>query len=276
MADTAAARRPAPPLRTYLRLIWTWSRAMAQYPLSLALLGLAQSLSVIVELIAVLVVFGHAHTLAGFTAREALLVYGLAGTAFGLADLLIGQVERLGDHIRTGTFDTMLIRPASPLVQLAADEFSPRRLGKVIPALACLTWALATAGIDWTLQRALTVPLLLASGAAICCATWILGACLQFFITEARQAANSITYGGKALTEYPLAVFGTDTARWATFALPLAFVSWQPALYLLDRPDPTGLPDQLRHTAPAAALLLCALAALAWRTGLRHYRSTGS
>ncbi|WP_017593180.1 ABC transporter permease [Nocardiopsis potens] len=275
MADTPD-RRPAPPARTYLRLIWTWSRAMAQYPLSLAFLGLAQSLSVTIELIAVLTVFGHARTLAGFTATEALLVYGLAGTAFGTADLLIGQVERLGAHIRSGAFDTMLIRPVSPLVQLAADEFSPRRLGKLLPALACLAYALATADIDWTPARALTLPLLIASGAAICCATWLIGACLQFFIAEAREAANSITYGGKALTEYPLAVFGTDTARWATFALPLAFVSWQPALHLLDRPDPTGLPEQLRHAAPAAALLLTALAALAWRTGLRHYRSTGS
>ncbi|MFC7740652.1 ABC transporter permease [Nocardiopsis composta] len=275
MADTAAARRPAPPLRTYLRLIWTWSRAMAQYPLSLALLGLAQSLSVIVELIAVLVVFGHAHTLAGFTTREALLVYGLAGTAFGLADLLIGQVERLGDHIRTGTFDTMLIRPASPSSNSPpTNSPPPPRQGHPRPRLPDLGTGHRRHRLDPPARP--HPPLLLASGAAICCATWILGACLQFFITEARQAANSITYGGKALTEYPLAVFGTDTARWATFALPLAFVSWQPALYLLDRPDPTGLPDQLRHTAPAAALLLCALAALAWRTGLRHYRSTGS
>ncbi|WP_028647851.1 ABC transporter permease [Nocardiopsis sp. CNT312] len=278
MAEThaPAPERLAWTLRTYVRLAWTWCRALAQYPASLLLLTGMVVLASAAEMGAVAIVFGHAGTLVGFTVFEGLLVYALAATAFGCADLLMGSVERLGQHIRTGSFDAMLVRPVSPLVQLATDGFSPRRLGKVVPALAVLAVSLTVCDIDWTVSRALMLPVLLASSIALCCAVWLAASCTQFVATDAREAANSLTYGGQALTEYPLALYGRGIVRAVTFAVPLAFVSWQPALYLLDRPDPTGLPAALRWAAPAVAVLSCVLAAAAWRSGLRRYRSTGS
>ncbi|MEV2278174.1 ABC-2 family transporter protein [Nocardiopsis sp. NPDC049922] len=264
------------PLRAYVRLAWTWCRALAQYPTSLILLTVFVSLGALAEMTAVLIVFGHAGELAGFGVHEGLLVYGLSATAFGCADMLMGSVERLGRHIRSGAFDTMLVRPVPTLVLLATDQFTPRRLGKIVPAVGALTVALVACDIDWTPARVLTLPVLLVSAIALCCAVWVAGACIQFVLPEAHVAANSLTYGGQALTEYPLAVYGGAVVRSVTFVVPLAFVSWQPALFLLGRPDPTGLPDALRFAPPVAALLMCAVAALCWRAGLRRYRSTGS
>ncbi|GAB3704107.1 ABC transporter permease [Nocardiopsis oceani] len=292
MADTFSPKRPGPTprpasaanrlsaarraLHTYVLLAWTWCRAVTRYPMALSLFTVGLALSTLAEMGAVLVVFGHAGTLVGFTVYEGLLVYALAATAFGGAELLMGSVDRLGDHVRTGSFDTMLVRPVSPLIQLATDQFSPRRLGKLVPALAVLVVALVMSDIDWTLGRALMVPVLVVSGTAICCAVWLIGACLQFFVTDAREAANSLTYGGQALTEYPLAIYGKSLVRSVTYVVPLAFVSWQPALLVLDRPDPLGMPEFLRYAGPVIAVLVCAGAALVWRLGLRHYRSTGS
>lgn len=264
------------PLRAYLLLAWTWCRALAQYPTSLVLMTLATSIGVFAEIGAVLVVFGHAGRLEGFSLAEGLLIAGLAATAFACADMLLGNVERLGQHIRAGTLDAMLVRPVPPLVQMATDRFAPRRLGRIVPGTVVVAFALAACDIDWTPGRVLMLPVLLGSGTAICCAVWVIGACLQFFVADAREAANSITYGGQALTEYPLAIYGRDLVRAVTFVLPLAFVTWQPVLYLLDRPDPTGLPDALRHATPLVAAVLCLVAAACWRFGLRHYRSSGS
>jgi len=58
--------------------------------------------------------------------------------------------------------------------------------------------------------------------------------------------------------------------------LPLGFVSYYPALFLLDRPDPLGLPDWTRLLSPIAALALGACAYFGWCIGVRHYQSTGS
>lgn len=278
MADLLTRTRESVlwPVRTYLLLAWTWCRALAQYPVSLIMMALATSLGVFAEIGAVLVVFGHAGRLVGFSLAEGLLVAGLAVTAFACADMIMGMVENLGQHIRTGTLDAMLVRPVPPLVQMAADRFAPRRLGRIVPGAAITTTALIACDISWTPGKALMLPVLLVSGTVICCTVWVLGACLQFFVADAREAANSITYGGQALTEYPLAIYGRDVVRAVTFVLPLAFVTWQPALYLLDRPDPTGLPDFLRLATPFVAVAMCVVAAACWRSGLRHYRSTGS
>ncbi|NUK62522.1 ABC-2 family transporter protein, partial [Streptomyces lunaelactis] len=61
-----------------------------------------------------------------------------------------------------------------------------------------------------------------------------------------------------------------------TFVVPLAFVNWLPALYVLGRPYPLDLPQWLAFLPPVVAAVCCWLAALAWRVGLRSYRSTGS
>lgn len=269
------AHRPRA-VTAYPRLAWTWTRAMAQYPTSMAMFTVTAFVATCAELSAVFMVFAHAGRISGFVIDEALLFYGLAGVTFSTTDFLMGSVERLGRHIRLGTFDTMLVRPVSPLVQLATDEFSPRRLGKVVPAAAALGYALAHTGIDWTPARAAAVPLLICCGIVICGSIWTIGACIQFFVTEAGEVANSVTYGGQALTEYPLAIYGHGVVRAVTYVVPLAFVSWQPGLYLLGRADPLGMPAVLRYAPPLVAAVLAALAALVWRTGLRHYRSTGS
>jgi ABC-2 type transport system permease protein len=88
--------------------------------------------------------------------------------------------------------------------------------------------------------------------------------------------ANAFTYGGDAMTQYPLTIYPVEVVKAMTFVVPVAFVNWYPALFVLDLPDPYGLPAALRFLSPVAAAVVCLLAALAWRAGVRHYRSTGS
>jgi ABC-2 type transport system permease protein len=60
------------------------------------------------------------------------------------------------------------------------------------------------------------------------------------------------------------------------YAVPGAFVAYFPALALLDRPDPLGLPDALRYASPVVAVVAVLGAGLLWRSGIRHYQGTGS
>ena len=79
------------------------------------------------------------------------------------------------------------------------------------------------------------------------------------------------------MTQYPLTVFPRELVKALTFVLPLAFVNWYPCLYLLGRDDPFGLPAWLQFASPvAAARCSWPPPLLVWRTGVRHYTSTGS
>jgi ABC-2 type transport system permease protein len=264
------------PVRVYLLLAGTWLRAAAQYPASMVMLVATQTVVSSLDLAAILIIFGHTSRLGGFSLPEVMFLYGTAGVSFSAADILLGTAERLGEHIRQGTLDALLLRPVSPLVQLATEDFSPRRIGKFVPAITVLASALPRLDVHWTAGRIATVPLMIAGGVWIFSALWVLSATWQFVVVDGRQATNSVTYGGGYLTQYPLSIFGRDALRGLTWVVPLAFVNWEPALYVLDRPDPLGLPVFFRFAAPLVAALLSLLAALAWRAGLRHYRSTGS
>ncbi|MFA1550385.1 ABC transporter permease [Actinomadura chokoriensis] len=272
MAEPAVAGA----VRVYGLLAWTWIRAAAQYPVSMVLLALTTAFVTGLDVAAIVLLFAHAPRIAGFTAPEVLFLYGTASLAFGLSDIALGTTERLGEHVRRGTLDAMLVRPVSPLVQVATEEFSPRRFGKLVPAVLVLGYALAAVDVPWTPGRVAMVPVMVLAGTAIFGGLWVLAGAVQFLLVDSHGASKSMTYGGAFLTQYPMTMFARDFVRGVTFVVPLAFVNWQPALYVLDRPDPLGLPAAARFASPAVAVLMCVLGGLAWRAGLRHYRSTGS
>jgi ABC-2 type transport system permease protein len=58
--------------------------------------------------------------------------------------------------------------------------------------------------------------------------------------------------------------------------VPLAFVSYYPVLFVLDKPVPLGLPPWTGLLSPLVAAVVAVLAGIAWRAGIRRYRSTGS
>ncbi|MEV7006769.1 ABC-2 family transporter protein [Streptosporangium sp. NPDC051022] len=261
-------------IRTYLLLAWTWTKASAQYPGQLAMLTLGSLVVTTLDVAAIWVIFEHTRSLAGFDRTEMMFLYGTSSLSFALSDMLFGNVDRLSQHIRAGTFDTMLIRPAGAFVQMAVDQFGVHRLGRILQATAVLAVALPRLDPPWS--RAWMVPLMILCGVVIFASIFALGGALQFLLTDAPEVANAFTYGGTTLTQYPLSIYAGELVRGVTFVVPLAFVNWQPALFVLNRPDPLGLPYWLRFAGPAAALALAAVAALAWRTGIRRYRSTGS
>jgi ABC-2 type transport system permease protein len=261
---------------TYLRLAWTWMRAAAQYPVSMVLFGLAAALVTSLDFVAIWLMFLRAPRIAGFTAPEVLFLYGTSGLSFQVSDVLFGTTERLGEHVRKGTLDALLVRPVSPLIQLATEDFSPRRFGKLIPIGLVLWLSIPRLPMHWTPLRAAMVPVMVVTGVVIFGAFWVLTAALQFVLVESQGATKSVTYGGSFLTQYPLSIFNRDVIRGLTFVIPLAFVNWEPSLYVLGKADPLGLPGFVRFAGPLVAVLLCLLAVPAWNAGLRHYRSTGS
>lgn len=170
----------------------------------------------------------------------------------------------------------MLVRPVPVLAQVAADRFALRRLGRITQGLVVMTWGISVLEVDWTAGKVLLVPVMVVAGAAIFAAVLVAGAAFQFIAGDAAEVQNSFTYGGCTMLQYPPTVFGRDLLRGVTFVVPLAFVNWMPALYVLGRPVPLGLPQWTAFLSPLVAFLLFLPASLAWRAGVRSYRSTGS
>ena len=253
-----------------------WIRSALAYPTSFVLMLVSNALITATDFIAVLLMFSHIKSFGGFTLGEMALLYGTASMALGLADLFTGSIERIGQRIRTGELDVWLIRPVPAFIQAVADNFAVRRLGRPLQAGLVLVIALGTLELDWTLAKGILLVLSLLTGSIIFASIFVLGAAFQFISIDSAELANSFTYGGQQLTQYPLSIFGKDIIRAVTFVVPLAFVNYYPVLYLLGKPAPLGLPSWIGLLAPAVAVVMVGLTSLAWRGGLRRYRSTGS
>ncbi|WP_405933846.1 ABC transporter permease [Streptomyces sp. NBC_00827] len=263
-------------LRAYRMIAAMWIRSTMAYRASFAMTLFGNFLLTGLDFATILLMFSQVDRLGGYSLPEVAFLYGLGGTAFGLADLAFGTMDRLGRRVRDGTFDTLLVRPVSVLAQVAADRFAVRRIGRVTQGLLVLGYALVVLDVSWTPLKVLLIPLTLLSGSAIFAAVFVAGAAFQFVAQDASEVQNSFTYGGSTLLQYPPTVFAKDLVRGVTFVFPLAFVNWLPALYVLGRPYPIDLPTWVAFAPPLVAAGCCALAGLAWRAGLRSYRSTGS
>ncbi|WP_030793514.1 ABC transporter permease [Streptomyces sp. NRRL S-920] len=263
-------------LRAYRLISAMWIRSLMAYRLSFAMTALGNFAVTAFDFAAILLMFSQVDRLGGYSLPEIAFLYGASCTAFGLADLSLGSMDRLGKRVRDGTLDTLLVRPAPVLAQVAADRFGLHRLGRLTQGALVLTYALVVLDIAWSPLKVLLVPLMLVSGAGIFAALFVAGAAFQFVAQDAAEVQNAFTYGGTTLLQYPPSVFAKDLVRGVTFVLPLAFVNWLPALYVLGRPYPLDLPVWTAFTPPSVAVACLALAGLAWRAGLRSYRSTGS
>jgi ABC-2 type transport system permease protein len=263
-------------VHAYLLLARMWIRVAMSYRTSFVVLTLGQFLITGLDFVAIVIMFGNVDALGGFRLAEIGFLYGGSGICLGLADLVLGNIERLGTRIRMGTFDAMMVRPVPLYTQSCVDEFSLRRIGRITQASVVLVWSVAALDLDWSPMKVLMVPYLVVFGTLIFLAIFTLGAAFQFWTTDASEAANAFTYGGNTVTQYPLTIYPTEAVKALTFMVPVAFVNWYPSLFVLGRPDPLGLPQAMQFAAPVAALALCATAAFAWRTGVRRYRSTGS
>ncbi len=260
--------------RRYLDIAWLWIRAAWAYPASFIMLAIGNAMITSLDFVGLWIMFSHLDNLAGFTLPEVGLLYGAGSLGLGIADTLIGSVERIGVYVRTGRLDQMLTKPVPLLVQVCADQFTLRRLGRITQAVVVFGWAATY--VDWTPLRVLVAFSMAISGAAVFFGLFVGFSCIQFWTTDASEFANAFTYGGATVTQYPLSIFPREVLIALTFVIPVAFVNCYPALFILGRADPFGMPSWLQFVSPIAAVLTVAAALLIWRTGVRHYTSTGS
>jgi ABC-2 type transport system permease protein len=197
-----------------------------------------------------------------------LLVTGVTGTFFSYNVAFISR--RLG----RGQLDHTLVQPLPLWMSLLTEGFMPISMSAVVlPGAGLMLWALARLPVAVTPAWLLLLALhLLASTIVVIAFSFLWGSLAFWAPRGAEEISSSAMQIVSDLKPFPLDGAGTLLATGLLTALPVGFVAWMPSRALLDlQPGPAA-----DWATPLAALLLAALAALAFRRGRAQYGRTGS
>jgi ABC-2 type transport system permease protein len=265
-------------LELYRRLISIRIRAQMQYRISFLFDVLTMGFLSGVFFLTLALVLQRFDGIGGWGLGEVAFLYGMVETSFGFMDMLFSgfDPQAFGVQVRQGTFDQLLLRPASITLQVLGSEFVLRRLGRILQGAAILAFAIWITGIDWTIAKLIYLPIVMLSQVCFFGGLFIIGATITFWTIESIEVVNIFTYGGSELMSYPVHIYPIWMVRFFTFVIPAIFLNYYPALYFLGKADPFNLQPWASFAAPLAGFGVLAIGMLFWQYGIRQYQSTGT
>lgn len=259
----------------YLRLLRVQLRASGllalQYRFDFLIDGALSLLTTGTALVPLFVVFARQPELEGWTFGEALVVTGWFTLLQGVLEGAINpSLTAVVEHIRKGTLDFVLLKPADAQFLVSTARFLPWRATSILAALLIFTYAFTRIGHAPSLLGMLFACCMLVVAVALLYSLWILTVSAAFYVVK----IDNLTF-----------LFGSifDFARWPstlfrgvvgfvfTFILPLAVMTTYPAEAMLGRLD-------LRTFAFSFAGAACffALSRIVWMHSIARYTSASS
>ena len=264
-------------LSMYFKLLGIALKSMTQFRADF-LVGLIGVISLNgVNLLAIGVILGRFFDLAGWTIWEIVFLYGLWMTGNSLYSLLFYHITYLEDYLVRGSFDTFLIRPLSPFLMLLTTEVNMNGVADVVFGLASLGLAMINLGLRLSPVQWAYLVLMLVSAALIELGITLALASVAFWTTRSGGLIFVVNQVNWNMTQqYPLEMFGRGFQVLVTCIIPVAFINYYPARFLLGKTAPGDPWFFLSFMSPVAALALLAIGGMVWRAGIRRYNSTGS
>ena len=209
-------------LHLYFLLLRAQARSQAVYRLSFALDALGSAFITLSEFAAFALVLPRFGTLSGWTLGEVSLLYGLAELAFVLMDLLFGGFDapNLSGHVRSGSFNTFLLRPAPLRLQIFGSDFALRRVTRLFLAAGIVAYGVTASGAVWTPEAALLLTGSVLGMVAFFGGLFVIGGTLTFWTVDSVEAMNVLTYGGRTLISYPMDIYGQFLGKTFTYLIP--------------------------------------------------------
>ncbi len=228
-----------------------------------------------IEFLGIWALFDRFGSLRGWTLPEVALFYGVANTAFAIAEALARGFDTFPNLVKSGDFDRLLLRPRSTALQVMGSELQLMRIGRLAQGLVVLVWAMHSLRLSWSPGTILLIVGTILGGACIFAGLFVLQATMSFWTIETLEIMNTVTYGGTETAQYPLTIYKPWFRRFFTFVIPLAFANYLPLSSLLGRSESPGF-HVMAAASPLVGLLFLIVSMSLWKVGVQHYHSTGS
>lgn len=242
-----------------------------QYRWDFVLDGVMSVFWTLTALIPLYLVFQERPVIAGWSYGEALVVVGFFTLLDGVLKGAINpSLTTVIEHIRGGTLDFVLLKPADSQFLVSTARFAPWRVTSIVAAGLVLAYAFHEIGRPPTPDAVATALVMAGAGVLVLYSMWILVVSVAFRavrIDNLRYLFESIFDAAR----WPATVFKGALSFLFTFVIPLALMTTYPAQALLGTLAPERLAGGL-----AGALAFAAVARLVWLRSIRGYTSASS
>lgn len=259
----------------YLRLLLLQLRLSisvgAQYRWNFIVDGLVSLLWTALGLVPLYIALHGRPAIAGWTFDRALVVVGFFTLLRGVLDGAVNpSLITVVDHIRNGTLDFVLLKPADAQFLVSTTRFETWKVLDVIAALGILAWAFHLMGTAPTAGAAALSLALLACAVVVLYSLWILVVAAAFWVVR----LDNLAYLFGSIFDFarwPAAIFKGGWRVVFTFVIPLGLMTTYPAEALLGTLSPsTAL------FAAAGSLVFAAIARAVWTRAIARYTSASS
>lgn len=263
-------------IRLYFTLINAAFRSQMQYRISFFLQFIGQFIITFIDFLAILFIFQKFSSIKGWTLWEVGLLYGMTSISFAIAEIMARGFDMFDRIIRFGELDRYLLRPVGIFIQIFTADVDIRKFGRLLQAIIilCISWY--RLGLEINIIKIVFLALSVFCGSFFYISLLIIGSTVCFWSIQSVELPNMLTYGGVETSSYPISAYRRWFRNVFIFFIPLAFVNYFPALYLLGKPDPLCMPRFLSFIFPLAPAIMMFIAVRFWNFGIRHYTSTGS
>lgn len=259
----------------YARLFGVQLRASGliamQYRSDFLVDGALSLLTTCTALVPLFVVFARRHDIEGWGFGEALVVTGWFTLLQGVLEGAINpSLTAVVDHIRKGTLDFVLLKPADAQFLVSTARFLPWRATSVLSAGIIFTYAFSRLGHGPSPLGILLALGMLVVAVGLLYSIWILTVSAAFYVVK----VDNLTFLFGSIFDFarwPSSLFRGVVGFVFTFVLPLAVMTTYPAEALLGRLELATFLYSLGST-----VLFFLLARFVWTRSIARYTSASS
>lgn len=258
-------------LGLYLRYIGISIQSQMEYKASFIMMSLGHLAITFIEFLGMVALFNRFGEVQGWSLYEVAVFYGVINVSFAIAEGAGRGYDVLDRHIRSGTFDRMLLRPRSLNLQIIGSELQMMRVGRLIQGLLVMIYGLVHLQVVMGIQQMIILFATLIGGTLFFMGMMIIQATISFWSIQSLEIVNVFTYGGVQMAQYPMDIYKKWFQKIFTYFIPMSFVSYYPLLGLLRNENLL-----LATLSPLAGVVFFLIANMLFRVGTRFYCSTGS
>jgi ABC-2 type transport system permease protein len=259
-------------LRLYAKLQLAQIRATVEYRGDFWIGILGAMLQQGAGLVFVSALFSQIPEVAGWTVWNIAILYGLTMLPKGLTELFCDGPWTLRGKVNTGEFDRVLVRPISPALQSATAIVSIHGFGQIILGIVVLWMGISRSDMAlylWTFPYLL---LIVISAAVMIGALNFVINMIGFWEPSAQSALPTMLALLIDFAKFPLDIYTMVIRGLVTIVMPYAFISYFPALLLLDR-DTNW--KWLGLATPLVTVVVVMVTSWLWSKALNRYQGVG-